>query len=133
MRTLIREVVVKIIYAYLMSGEIDVNLKKNLYAEIKAKKEDIEYGEELLNKVISNIDELLETINSLSKGFDVDRIYMLDKCIMLVAMAEIKYVPSVPNEVSISEAMKLVKIYSNDDKSFSFVNGILAELLRREG
>ena len=54
---------------------------------------------------------------------------MVDLTIMRLAVWEMLYVPEVPGNVSISEALEMTERYSDpDDKKF--VNGVLGTILR---
>ena len=68
-----------------------------------------------------------ETLAALSKysiGFSEKRIFPADKSLLMMAMAEMKYVDDVPDIVSIDEAVGLARKYSTE-KSVGFVNGVL--------
>ena len=54
---------------------------------------------------------------------------MLDIAILEVAIAEINYLPEIPFDVTVNEAVDLTKKYSTE-KSPSFVNGILVSINR---
>lgn len=73
---------------------------------------------------IKDIDELI------SKNIDnwtIDRIAKTDLAILRNAVAEMMYVDSIPNGVSINEAVNLAKKYG-DDKSYAFVNSVLSKI-----
>ncbi len=57
----------------------------------------------------------------------MDRIAKIDQTILRIATYEILYVPMVPFNVSVSEAVFLSKKYSTDEAR-SFINGILGNL-----
>ena len=75
---------------------------------------------------------LLNEIASLSVGFQLERMFEIDKCALLIGMAEIAFFQDIPFVVSVNEAVNLVSKYSTE-KSMGFVNGILAEFGRRRG
>ena len=52
----------------------------------------------------------------------------MDLAILRLAIYEIKYEESIPDKVSINEAVELAKQYGTDD-SASFVNGVLAKFV----
>ncbi len=54
---------------------------------------------------------------------------LVDLTILRLAVWEILYVPEVPGNVSISEAVELTERYS-DPEDKPFVNGILGTILR---
>ena len=60
-------------------------------------------------------------------GFSLDRIFKVDKAILLVALYEIFFIPTIDYKVSVSEAINLAKKYSTE-KSAKFINGILAKV-----
>ena len=96
-------------------------------AEDKNKLE-LGYINEVYNGVIAHYDELISAIKNVSTGFKVDRIYKVDLAILLVAVYEMKYVKTIPNKVSINEALNLSKIYSTE-KSSGYINGILSNFV----
>ena len=49
----------------------------------------------------------------------------------MVAAYEILYLDDIPVKVSVNEALEFVKAYSTD-KSFSFVNGVLASVVKEK-
>ncbi len=56
--------------------------------------------------------------------WDSDRVALLDKIIMLLAITEIRHSPSIPIKVSINEYLEIAKSYSTP-KSSQFIHGIL--------
>ena len=73
---------------------------------------------------MENIDFLDAEIVRLAENWDLDRIAVVDRIILRIALAEIHYMPDIPEKVAINEAIDLAKLYSTLDSS-SFVNGIL--------
>ena len=57
-----------------------------------------------------------------------DTAFPVDRAILLIALAEIKYAEDVPNVVSVNEAAGLAAKYSTEN-SASFVNGVLAGVI----
>ena len=64
------------------------------------------------------------------KNWELQRIAVIDKVILRLALAEILYFSDIPPEVSINEAIELAKKYSTE-KSSKFINGILDAIYRR--
>lgn len=87
-----------------------------------------DYSIRLIQAFLSHTEEIDGIINEFSSGWQVDRIIKMDKNILRLAIAEMKYVKSVPNEVSIDEAVELAKKYS-DAESPKFINGLLGQIL----
>ena len=59
----------------------------------------------------------------------IDRIALVEKTILRIAIYEIKHVDDVPTAVSINEAVELAHKYG-DEKSGKFINGVLAKLIK---
>ncbi len=62
--------------------------------------------------------------------WDVDRMAIVDRNVLRLAVAELLAFPDVPTAVSLNEAVELASGYSTDE-SGRFVNGILATLAAR--
>ena len=60
----------------------------------------------------------------------LDAINPMDKCILLIAMAEIRYFDDIPPVVSVSEATGLARKYSTET-SADFVNGVLSGVINK--
>lgn len=83
--------------------------------------------------VVSGIEVKREEIDSeiskyLKKGWSISRISKPSLAILRLAFYEIKYLDSVPDSVSVNEAVELAKKYTIDESKF--VNGILGAFIR---
>lgn len=68
----------------------------------------------------------------LKKGWSLSRISRTSLTILRLAAYEIKFLDSIPDSVSVNEAVELAKKYTIDESGF--VNGILGAFIRsREG
>ncbi len=63
-----------------------------------------------------------------SKNWDFERIAIIDRLIIRMAICEFLFFDDIPPKVSISEAIEIAKKFSTDDSS-AFVNGILDAIL----
>ncbi len=78
----------------------------------------------LVNGVLDNDQMLTDIIAKYSTSRSVDRIPLMNRSILKIAMYEIVFCPSVPDVVAINEAVELAKEYCyNNDKVF--INGVL--------
>ena len=84
----------------------------------------IKYGKQLSNLIFQHAIEVDELIKNRSKNWDFDRITLIDKLILRMALVEMIYVDEVPPKVSITEGVEIAKQFSTEDSS-SFINGIL--------
>jgi N utilization substance protein B len=68
-----------------------------------------------------------ELIRRYSKGWSLERMPVIDRSLLRMAIYELGHRPDVPTGAVISEAVELAKRYSTDD-SGKFVNGMLAAI-----
>lgn len=90
-----------------------------------------DYLNTIVNGVVEQRDAIDATIDSfLSKDWSLNRIAKIDLAILRLAIYEMVYVDDqqVPNIVALNEAIELAKTFS-DDKSRTFINGILNKVL----
>jgi len=69
-----------------------------------------------------------ELISSRARGWRLERMPMIDRAILRLALHELSTSTSVPTAVVMNEGIELAKRFSTED-SGRFVNGILAALL----
>jgi len=124
-RRLIREVVMQILYAYDIRKEDIRKVAEGIMPEeIISQPKSKEFAFALLEKIIPNLSLIDAKIKSHADNWELDRMAIIDKNLMRIAIAEMLYFPDVPPKVSINEAIEIAKQYSTD-KSGKFVNGIL--------
>jgi N utilization substance protein B len=63
-------------------------------------------------------------IAKLAENWDVERIAVIDRIILQMALVEMKSMPDIPIKVAINEAIELGKKFSTRQSS-AFINGIL--------
>ena len=93
--------------------------------------EDKSFVNKLLNGVNENYDDIISIIEAHIEGYELERIFKVDLAILVLAIYEIKFLKETPEKVIINEAVELSKKYSTD-KSYSFINGVLAKVLKDE-
>lgn len=79
---------------------------------------------DLLKKTVLNDAKLNEFIADKLTNWDKERVAILDKILLKMAIAELLYFPSIPVKVTINEYLELAKEYSTV-KSTQFINGVL--------
>jgi N utilization substance protein B len=119
-----RELVLKSLYA-IESGSVepDESLKK-LATDISISKKHKQFAQQLFSITRDNAKWADEQISKFAKNWKIERINIIDKNIIRMAMVEIRHFPDVPVKVVINEAIELAKTFSTEE-SASFVNGIL--------
>ncbi len=70
-------------------------------------------------------------IAKLAEHWDVDRIAVIDRIILQMALVELKSMPDIPIKVAINEAIELGKKFSTRQSS-AFINGILDRYVKNE-
>jgi len=63
-------------------------------------------------------------IGELAEHWKVERIALIDRILLRMALVELREMPDTPVKVAINEAIELAKKYSTGESS-SFINGIL--------
>lgn len=82
----------------------------------------------LVRQAQSNAGQIDEFIRQKAKNWDVQRIAILDKLILRLAICEFLHFEDIPPKVSIDEAIEVSKKYSTEN-SGKFINGILDSVL----
>lgn len=88
------------------------------------------YARSLVLGVTSHIAGIDSAISSRSENWAIDRMPVVDRCVLRIAVFEMKYVDSVPVSVSINEAVELAKEFGGEDDSHRFVNGLLGRIAK---
>ena len=91
-------------------------------------KEDNDFIENLFTKTIQNSDEYGDMIGEKAKNWEEDRIAIMDKLLMKMAICEFLQFPQIPIKVTMNEYIDISKLYSAK-QSKAFINGILDKLL----
>ncbi len=127
----IREEIFKFLFEYeLVENDVDTRLEE-IILENKIKKEDkIDFLKSYVKKIIENKDFLVEKIKNQLDGWTYERLGTVEKVLLKIAFYEI-LIEKVGHEIAINEVIELSKIYG-DSKSKDFINGILADFLKRE-
>ena len=126
-----RELALKGLYAWEISG----NSKEDVYQFLKnqedGQNEDIiEFAWDLLVKTVENKDTFDKDIAGMAKNWDLERIAIIDRFILRLAICELTEFEEIPPKVTINEAIDLAKAYSTAE-SGRFVNGILDSLYQK--
>ncbi len=99
------------------------------YAEETELFEQSLFSQTLAKSVYENIDNIDPVIERFSVGWKKSRLPKVTLSILRLAICEIMYVDSVPESVSVNEAVELAKKYATPSDA-SFINGILGTYLR---
>ena len=116
-----------------------MELSKNTYEEtietfmedyeFDLKTIDIEYIKNVVKVVTDNLEDIDSRIVNALVNWKLERISKVNLTILRLAVGEMLFVDDVPGSVAINEAVELTKKYS-EEKSTSFVNGVLDKILK---
>ncbi|WP_448872729.1 transcription antitermination factor NusB [Desulfobulbus propionicus] len=82
------------------------------------------YGEELIHGICTHIDEIDALLAEHSHHWRVERMSLVDRNILRIAVYEMQHCDQAPVQVAINEALEIAKRYSIGE-SVAFINGIL--------
>lgn len=151
-RRLVREKVLQILVSFEISGsDLDFLFKNIFYRDytfdpenppegkllrpdeiielesdtpIEWKDEDIIFGRDLLNATIELQDFTINLIKEEVLHWEIDRIALIDRILINMALAELMKFSEIPEKVTMNEIIEIAKQYSTD-KSHIFINGLL--------
>ena len=83
-----------------------------------------EFAESLITGTLENHDEIGSVIDKFAINWDLERIALVDRNILRIAIYEMLFRDDIPPVVSINEAVDIAKKFSTSE-SGKFVNGIL--------
>ena len=133
-----REIALQMLYQQEMTGQ-PPHLVIDLFYELAWKDEDEDtdlssavrpFAEQLLNGVYIHRSELDEMIVAASDNWRLERMSIIDRNVLRIALFEMLHCPEVPPRVSINEAIDLGKTFGSPD-SGAFINGVLDHLMRK--
>ncbi|MCH6159173.1 transcription antitermination factor NusB [Streptomyces marispadix] len=86
-----------------------------------------EYTMQLIEGYSENAERIDELISTYSVGWTLDRMPVVDRCILRLAAYELIWSEEVPEAVVIDEALDIAREFSTDE-SPPFINGLLGRL-----
>ena len=89
-----------------------------------------DYALQLVNGVTDHRAQIDEQLALVSENWKVERMPIVDRTILRLAVYEMLYETDVPISVSINEAVELAKDFGGEDESPRFVNGVLGHIAR---
>ena len=129
-RRIVREKVLQILYAFEMNNDSLQLLVSDILREVTDESDKF-FAEELIRKVLSNIEELDLRIIQRVTNWEMNRIALIDKILLRMGICELLHFPDIPPKVSINESIEIAKEYSTSG-SAKFINGILDAVLIEE-
>jgi transcription antitermination protein NusB len=126
-----RELALQLLFQSEFAPQISVNAFLQLY-DNKYGTDTIEYAEQIIKGVAESKTKIDEKISSVSRNWKVERMALVDRNILRVAIFEMKLAhEKLSEKIVINEAIEIAKKYGNTD-SAGFINGILDQVGREE-
>lgn len=127
-----RKIAFELTYEMVVTGEFNPDTHdKLIYGDGDEREVDcdsVNFIDGVIDGIKQNYDKLKGLIVKYAKGYEYDRIYKVDLALILVGCYEILYTQT-PRPVIVNEVVELAKEFS-DVNSFSFINGILASVIK---
>ncbi len=90
--------------------------------------EDLDYAKSLLRYTTAGYDRISLLLDNSMSNWDIERVALMDKIILVTAIAEAENFPSIPVRVTMNEYIDIAKCYSTAS-SGSFINGVLDKMI----
>ncbi len=84
---------------------------------------------QLINAFFQHKDQVDELIRHNSRNWKLERMHIIDRSILRLAVTELIAIPDVDENVVINEAVELAKTYSTDEAR-AFINGVLDSIVK---
>ena len=91
----------------------------------------MDFASRLVLGTIGELQALDRIIERHTRRWRIDRLAVIDRLVLRMAIWELRHEPSTPAAVVINEALELTRRFSSED-AVRFVNGVL-DAARREG
>ena len=105
---------------------------KHFWAEYEADDEVRGFAEEIVKGTYKNLPKINDLIHQCAKNWSLERMAVVDRNVLRMAIYELLYRMDIPTSVTINEAIEIAKKFGTDE-SGAFVNGILDRVARVTG
>ena len=125
-----REAAVVLLYQSDLLGKDSEEILKN---EVDFGKKIDEFALGLVTGVNKNRKAIDKEIVSVVENWTIERIAIIDRNILRVAIYEMLFEKDIPLKVSVDEAIEIAKSLGQKDDTPKFINGILGKILTNIG
>lgn len=125
-----RETALQILYKADVSGSTEAGNYSGEMEKLIPGTEARAYCEELVTGVLARINELDDIIEGCSDNWKVDRMGLVDRNVLRLAVYELVYCPATPFKAVIDEAVELARRYCGEEAG-AFINGVLDKVHRQ--
>lgn len=131
-RSKAREAAFKLLYSLQIMSESNIEEQIELFIKDEEidDKEAIKFITDIIEGIAQNNNDIEEQIKqNIKQDWTISRISKIDLTLLKLGIYEMIYA-KVPYKVVINEVVELAKMYG-DDSSKSFVNGVLASIVKK--
>lgn len=126
-----REVVLQALYQDELLQPGDRFSFERFCRHFQVNKKAIPYARTLLGGIREKVGDIDQRIANHAENWRLERMSLVDRNILRLAVFELIYQNDIPASVAINEAVEIAKRYSTDD-SGPFINGILDAMAREQ-
>src|ERR671933_732705 len=119
-----REAALKLLYALDITREDVKEVLRTRWAEALMSDEIRDFTTTLVTGVIRHWNEIDAFIQECSTNWSLERIGLVERNILRFAIYELWFLPDIPPNVTINEAVEVAKKYGTEEAP-AFINGIL--------
>jgi N utilization substance protein B len=105
---------------------------KRFWAEYEPDDEVKAFAEEIIKGTYKHRAEIDKLLHQCAKNWSLDRMAVVDRNVLRMAVYEILHRMDIPTSVTINEAIEIARKFGTDE-SGAFVNGILDSVARTTG
>ena len=126
-----RELALQALYQGEQAGQNGLLVFEEFCVHFQVNNKSIPYAKKLLDGVQEKADAINQLISKYAENWRLERMSVIDRNILRLAVYVVHYQDDVPTSVAINEAVEIAKRYSTDD-SGPFINGILDSMAKEE-
>ena len=126
-----RELALQALYQEELAGQANLLDFEEFCSHFQVSKKAIPYARQLLQGVHEKKETINQLISRFAENWRLERMSVIDRNILRLAVFELYYQEDVPTSVAINEAVEIAKRFSTDD-SGPFINGILDGMAKDE-
>ena len=126
-----RELALQVLYQGELAAQAGLLDFGEFCAHFQVSRKAMPYAKKLLDGVEGKREDIDQLISRYAENWRLERMSVIDRNILRLAVYELRYQDDVPTSVAINEAVEIAKRYSTDD-SGPFINGILDAMAKEE-
>jgi N utilization substance protein B len=129
-RRLAREKAVQVLYQIDMRG-IDSKEAMKAVLNEAVEAQDLNFLETIVDGVLKYKVQIDSSITKYLRGWTLNRLALVDRAILRIAVFEICYVETIPAKVTLNEALELARAFGMEE-SVKFINGVLDKVIKEK-